>query len=99
MQALRENSASSAASATVVGFGFCATATWKKPSVKDSLGVGPVGSTEKYFGYLNSALTSSANRLMNVLPLCITTGIAGATMLVAYPLSTSSTLSTSRSLV
>ena len=27
-QALRENSASSAASATVVGFGFCASAVW-----------------------------------------------------------------------
>ena len=82
-QALRENSASSAASATVVGFGFCAAAIWKKPSVKDCFGVGPVGSTEKYFGYLNSAFTSSANRLMKVLPFCMTTGIAGATMLVA----------------
>ncbi len=67
----------------MVGFGFCATAVWKKPSVKASLGCGPVGRTEKYFGYLNSAFTSSANRLMKVLPFCITTGIAGATMLVA----------------
>jgi hypothetical protein len=30
-QALRENSASSAASAMVCGFGFCAAAIWKKP--------------------------------------------------------------------
>ena len=49
-QALRENSASSAASATVVGFGFCFAATWKKPSVNEGLVFGPVGSTEKYFG-------------------------------------------------
>ena len=44
---------------------------------------GPVGITEKYFGYLNCAFTSSANRLMKVLPLRMMTGIAGATSLVA----------------
>src|SRR5215470_10640275 len=82
-QALRENSASSAASATVVGFGFCALAIWKNPSVKAAFGLGPAGSTEKYFGYLNSAFASSANRLMNVFPFCMITGMAGATMLVA----------------
>src|SRR5262245_43077409 len=48
--ALRENSASSAAMATVCGFGFCAAATSKKPSVNDFFGVGPDGSIEKYFG-------------------------------------------------
>ena len=67
----------------VVGFGFCASATWKKPSVKDAFGVGPLGSTEKYCGYLNSPFASSANRLTKVFFFCITTGIAGATMLVA----------------
>ncbi len=82
-QALLENSASSAASATVVGLGFCCNAIWKKPSVNDGLVFGPVGSTEKYFGYLNSWLASSANKLMKVLPFCMTTGMAGATMLVA----------------
>ena len=82
-QALRENSASSAASEIVVGFGFCAAAVWKKPSVNDAFGVGPLGSTEKYCGYLNSLLASSANRLTKVFFFCITTGMAGATMLVA----------------
>src|ERR1043166_6962535 len=84
-QALLENSASSTTSATVVGFGFCCAATWKTPSVKDGLVCGPVGSTEKYFGYLNSWLASSANNPISVLPFGMITGIVGATMLVAYP--------------
>src|ERR1700722_6831882 len=82
--ALRENSASSAAIASVFGFGFCAAATWKNPSLIVCFGFGPpVGIYEKYRGYLNSLLASSANRLRNVLFRCIATGIAGATMLVA----------------
>src|ERR1700733_3123039 len=82
--ALRENSASSAAIATVFGFGFCAAATWKNPSVIVCFGFGPpVGIIEKYFGYLNLGFASSANRLMKTLPFCMTTGMAGATMLVA----------------
>ena len=40
-EALRENSASSAAMAMVCGFGFCAAATWKKPSVMVCFGFGP----------------------------------------------------------
>ncbi len=51
--------------------------------MNEGLVFGPVGSTEKYFGYLNAAFTSSANRLMNVFFFWMTTGIAGATMLVA----------------
>src|ERR1039457_3681241 len=82
-QALRENSASSEASATVLGFGFCCIATWNTPSVNEGLVFGPVGSTEKYFGYLNSAFTSSANRLMKVFFVWTMIGMAGATMLVA----------------
>ena len=35
--------ASAATSATVCGFGFCATAVSKKPLVKDGLVSGPVG--------------------------------------------------------
>src|SRR5581483_2525319 len=82
--ALRANSASSDAIATVFGFGFCCAATSKKPSVIVCLGFGPaVGMNEKYLGYLNSALASSPNRLMNTLFFCITIGIAGAIMLVA----------------
>src|SRR5271155_3677555 len=82
--ALRANSASSDAIAMVAGFGDCAAATWKKPSVNACRGVGPlVGMNEKYFGYLNWALASSANRLMRSLFFCMTTGMAGATMLVA----------------
>src|SRR5271168_3081462 len=82
--ALRANSASSDAIAMVCGFGLCAAATWKKPSVSACLGVGPlVGMNEKYFGYLNSALASSANRPMKSLFLCMAMGMAGATMLVA----------------
>ena len=48
-EALRENSGSLEASATVCGLGFCAAAALKKPSLKDSVGVGPVGTVEKYF--------------------------------------------------
>ena len=70
-------------SATVSGFGFCAAATWKKPSVKDGLVFGPVGIIAKNFVYLNSVFTSSPNRMMKVLPFCMTTGMAGAIMLVA----------------
>src|ERR1700733_2384504 len=82
--ALRENSASSDAIAMVCGFGFCAAAPWKKPSVIVCFGLGPaVGMNEKYRGYLNSALASSPNRLMNVLFFCITMGMAGATIFVA----------------
>ncbi len=82
-QAFCEKSASAKDSATVFGFGFCATAVSKKPFVNDVFVFGPVGRIEKYFGYLNFAFTSSANRLMKVLPLRITIGIAGATSLVA----------------
>ena len=42
-EAFLENSASAATIATVFGFGFCAIAVSKKPSVKDVVGVGPVG--------------------------------------------------------
>ena len=49
-QAFLENSWSAATSATVNGFGFCAAATSKKPSVKDGFGMGPVGIIAKNFG-------------------------------------------------
>ena len=58
-------------------------ATSKKPSVKAGLVSGPVGSIEKYFGYLNLLFTASPNRLMKIFFLEITTGIAGAIMAVA----------------
>ena len=49
-QAFLENSRSDQASETVAGFGFCAAATSKTPSVKAGLVLGPDGSIEKYFG-------------------------------------------------
>ena len=64
----------------MVGFGFCCSRL-EEALGERGLGFGPVGSTEKYFGYLNSWLTSSANSDGNTFPFCITTGIAGATML------------------
>ena len=42
-EALRENSWSAATIATVVGFGFCAIATSKKPCVNAGFGSGPDG--------------------------------------------------------
>ena len=98
-QALLANSASAATSATVVGFGFCAAAVSKKPSVNEGFGSGPDGIMAKNFGYLNSVFTARPNRMMNTLPFCMITGMAGAAMLVAYGPTTRSTLSTSSSLV
>jgi hypothetical protein len=48
--ALCWNSASVAAIATVLGFGFCAAANSNQPSAKVFTGSGPKGNIEKYFG-------------------------------------------------
>src|SRR4029079_3376609 len=48
--ALCENSRSAATMATDCGFGFCAAAAWKKPSVKAGFAFGPAGIIAKYFG-------------------------------------------------
>ena len=83
--ALRVASPSSTASAIVFSpsFSLLALTISKKPSEIAGRGSGPTGSIEKYFGYLNSSLMSSANRLMKVMLCAITTGIAGAAILVA----------------
>ena len=65
------------------GFGFCAAATSKKPSVKDGFVFCPVGIIAKYFGVVELAVHRETEQLTNTLPFCMMTGIAGAIMLVA----------------
>jgi len=63
-------------SATVVGFGFLSRGDLEEAGGEGWPRVLPGRQHREYLSYLNSAFTSSANRLMKVLPFCITTGIA-----------------------
>ena len=61
-QALRPNSASAIVIAIVCGFGFCASATLKKPRVKAGFGVGPFGIIEKYLGIVERLVDAGAKK-------------------------------------
>ena len=76
------NSASAPTSAIVLGLGFCAIASSKKPRDQSVTGSGPAGRIWKYWLYLNLSFTARPNRAMKVRLRCIMIGIAGAIRLV-----------------